>query len=581
MPVHREPTRGTFGSMTASSKLVVAAAAVSLAIASRAAIASAQQGGASPAVSTSAPPAAPASRAAWRGGWQEATAGSEREDYLRTLQVAGLAPRAMVSLRAWSPLELARLAPADSIVHPWRAQLARPVQPGGRPWLVMLRPETRSIYNSSFPFGLDDGAVWAGRGLTQVVSAGVQGGWGPLTVQLAPIAFWSQNADVEIANNGKSGLERFGDVIRGIDRPQRFGDASYSRVDPGQSTIRLDMFGITAGFSTANEVWGPGVTHPLVLSANAAGVPRVFAGTSAPADIWLGRLHGRIMIGRLDSSPYAPQEKDSIHALTRMMLGMVASFSPRFAPNLEVGLTRVFHKPWPEGGPTLGDASVLFENFLKAREGGAAYDSARAPQNQVASTFFRFNMPPVAELYGELYREDHSVDLRDLAVEPEHDAGYMLGLRRVWRGAEGRRLTALRLEVVNGRPSRLMRARPQAHLYTHTPLTSGHTQYGQVLGSEALMGGGGGILALDRYTERGRVSLGYQRVARNWINAAPGTETFANRGEDVIHALGGEVTRFRGPLEWRAGAQLLMNLNRDFTRDVAGVQVTAGVRWAP
>lgn len=512
------------------------------------------------------------------GGWQDATAGSALEDYLRTLQVAGMAPLAMVGLRAWSPWELPRITPSDSTNHPWRARLAHASPPGLRLRVAPMRAAARTTYNSSFPFGLNDGAVWKGRGVTQELSAGVRATWGPLMVQLVPVAFWSQNASVALAPNGLRGDAAFGDPTRAIDRPQRFGNGSYARVDPGQSTIRVDAFGVTAGVSTANEVWGPGVTHPLLMSANAAGIPRAFAGTARPIDLWIGRVHGRIMVGQLQSSPYAPPQVGEVDYRRRAALGAVASLAPRFAPTLEVGVTRMYQTQWRGVGQAVNDASLLFEGILK---GNVGYDTLRSPQNQMASAFFRWAFPPAVEIYGELYREDHSLDFRDFLVEPEHDLGYLVGLRRVWRGAQGARLTALRLEVVNGRPTALRAVRPQTYLYTHGTLRSGHTQLGQVLGSEALMGGGGGILALDRFTERGALSLAYQRIARGWKAGGASGALFAERGQDVIHTLGGELTRFRGPLAWRAGAQFLYEVNRDFDRDVTGVQLTAGASWRP
>jgi hypothetical protein len=53
----------------------------------------------------------------------EATAGSDAEDYLRTLQVAGMAPLYPWSARSFSPAEIDRLAPGNR-AHPWAARFA-------------------------------------------------------------------------------------------------------------------------------------------------------------------------------------------------------------------------------------------------------------------------------------------------------------------------------------------------------------------------------------------------------------------------------------------------------------------------
>ncbi len=90
-----------------------------------------------------------------------------------------------------------------------------------------------------------------------------------------------------------------------IDLPQHFGDGPYTRVDPGQSSLRLDARGVAAGLSTANQHWGPAAEHPLLLGSNAPGFLHAFLGTSEPVDVWIGSLHGRVVYGRLRQSGYS------------------------------------------------------------------------------------------------------------------------------------------------------------------------------------------------------------------------------------------------------------------------------------
>ena len=70
----------------------------------------------------------------------------------------------------------------------------------------------------------------------------------------------AQNEKFELMQNGGgTGIQRFWNGLypSNIDLPQRFGDKSYGRVDWGQSTVRADLFGVTAGLSNANMGWGP------------------------------------------------------------------------------------------------------------------------------------------------------------------------------------------------------------------------------------------------------------------------------------------------------------------------------------
>ncbi|MDP3769118.1 MAG: hypothetical protein Q8S13_13985, partial [Dehalococcoidia bacterium] len=244
-------------------------------------------------------------------GWREATVGSELERYLRFLQLAGKSPLYPWSVRGLSLREVEGLAPGDSL-HPWATRLGgAPPAPTRRLRLAILRPEVRLIYNSAFPWAENDGVVWAGRGLTSAVQAGVQAQYGPLSLTLRPTVFRAENDAFPLLANGLVG-ERFANGVAAgtIDLPQRFGDGPYSRIDPGQSSLRLDLFGVALGISTGNEIWGPVLGQPLILGAAGPGFAHAFIGTSAPVNVGVGRLHGRLLVGRLEQSAYSAVPAD-------------------------------------------------------------------------------------------------------------------------------------------------------------------------------------------------------------------------------------------------------------------------------
>jgi hypothetical protein len=85
-------------------------------------------------------------------------------------------------------------------------------------------------------------------------------------VRVEPQVAWVQNQHTPIVPNGQPGAARFGDAFEPgwIDAPQRFGDKSFARLSPGQSTVRLDAFGVALGVSTANQWLGPALVDPLV-----------------------------------------------------------------------------------------------------------------------------------------------------------------------------------------------------------------------------------------------------------------------------------------------------------------------------
>ncbi|HEX5830118.1 MAG TPA: hypothetical protein VFY16_03995, partial [Gemmatimonadaceae bacterium] len=132
----------------------------------------------------------------------EVYVGGELEAYLRALQDAGIAPRFPWSVRGFGPAELRAALPPDSATHPWAARYGfgapRPVEPH----LVPLRAGLTVRVNSDFPFGGNDGPVWAGRGITTSVMAGLAGAWGPLSFRLAPVAFRAENRDFDLMTVG-------------------------------------------------------------------------------------------------------------------------------------------------------------------------------------------------------------------------------------------------------------------------------------------------------------------------------------------------------------------------------------------
>lgn len=509
----------------------------------------------------------------------EAASGGELESYLRTLQVAGKSAPYPWSIRGFSVPEVDRLAPRDS-VHPWAARYD--FRSGAGRGEIHLHPvHTRAVYNSAFPHGGNDGAVWAGRGLTTAVEAGVTARYRWLTLTLAPIAFRAENADFDLQQHELSPEVPYADWRRPkqIDLPQRFGDGAYTRIDPGQSTLRADVGGVALGLSTANQYWGPAAEYPLVQGNNAPGFVHGFMGTSRPVNLWIGRVHGRAFWGRLEQSPYASTSPDSA---VRFGTGVVAVFTPRGLPGLELGASRFFHLPWPEGG--IGGEEIFkpLETFFKANlysvivDGDTVESSGSVASNQLAALFARWVFPESGlELYGELATEDHRHNLRDWFLEPDHNTAYTLGFRKVWM-RDDRHLWAFRGELLNAEPSHLDRTRFQAPFYVHAWARQGHTSRGQILGSPAAYGGAASVVAADYYHPGGRFTGFWKREVRQ----ERGEFLLTGEAEqpDVMQSLGAEALLFSGRWELFGAMEGVYDFNRNFSSDVANLSATLGLR---
>jgi hypothetical protein len=504
--------------------------------------------------------------------------GSDDEDYLRYLQDAGLAALYPWSLREFSQKELAKLAVKPG-THPWSGKGDYKDYPS-RFSFKILPVNAVLRYNSAFPYGSNDGAVWAGRGLTSAVDLGFTFRFGPLSATVNPIAFRAENQAFPLQPTAGVGGGRFADPLfpTTIDRPQQFGSAPYGRLDPGETTVRIDLFGLAAGVSTANMGWGPMEIYPYIIGANAPGFPHAFVGTSSPLPILIGKVHARVYWGRLDQSAFSPVTGTSYYSslqeagTKRFMSGAVAIFEPRGVPGLELGVARFFHSVWPRTGIPRSyftkPFQAIFKNSLGVSPGFVNGTDAGVDDNQLASAFARWAFPSSGfELYGEYGREDHNADFRDFIQEPDHSRTYGLGFRKVMR-SDSVRLSGIRFELINYELPTLARHRGEGGIYIHTVLRQGHTERGQLLGSNAGIGtGAGSLFAWDKIDPHGRTTLSWART----IDEQSGTFFLSRASDpsanDVSHTLSAERSRFVRGGEVGLSLSAVREFNRQFVRD--------------
>ncbi|MGI9091096.1 MAG: capsule assembly Wzi family protein [Gemmatimonadaceae bacterium] len=457
-----------------------------------------------------------------RGG---ISAGGELDNYLRYLQTIGRVPLGSWSLRTFSAPEVDSLTNVRG-AHPWAQDwLFR--RPAGARNFTVLPLAAAGHFNSAFPFGSNDGPMWAGRGLTTSLEGGVAFAWGPLSAGLDPIVFRAENRTFPLQPNSLTGDGRFasGDFPTSVDRPQRFGDGAYSQFDFGQSTARIDWLGVTIGISTANQWWGPATVFPVIVGNNAAGVPHVFLGTERPTNIGIGRVQARVVYGLERQSDFSPVVDpdtftDADHpGRRRFMSGLVLTFSPKPIPGLELGAARYFHQAW-FGSIGSRELRSPFEGILKTSIGqGVSIPEAGsqdALKNQLASVFGRWVLPHSGfEVYAEYGHEDHNYDIRDLLEEPDHSRIAMAGVRKVFPRGD-RKFSAFRAEFIDGSAPTLLRHRDEGLIYVHYPLRQGHTQDGQLIGADIGVGSpSGGSLAWETYTQSGRTTWYVQRIAQD------------------------------------------------------------------
>ena len=75
----------------------------------------------------------------------------------------------------------------------------------------------------------------------------------------------------------------------------------------------------------------------------------------------------------------------------------------------------------------------LFFSFLTKASNGTNEEVDAKKRNQLISLFMRWLFPEThGEIYFEYGREDHSWDMRDLLMEPEHSNAYLMGFQKLF-----------------------------------------------------------------------------------------------------------------------------------------------------
>jgi len=370
------------------------------------------------------------------------------------------------------------------------------------PWTIDLVPRRVSLRsasidlsrNSGLPFGRDDGSAWAGRGWNARASVQASARLGPLSLRIAPLVWWAQNQGFALLPAGPLPLAH-PQMGSSIDLPQRMGYRSLGRIDPGESEVVLAVGGARLALTSATARIGAGREHASILQGEAGGYPRIEAGIPSGIRTPLGTIAGNVAWGRLAQTWWAPDRRTG----ARLGTHLEGWWRAPGRGLVELGVGRFYHFDWR--GLSVRDLGKPFGSVFVDRQ---TYFGGEA-DNQQLSVLGRLRIPDAGlEIAGELAKNDRSNDLRDFGNELEHNAAWLLAVRRAWRDDEA--LWVVNLSTASNRIPELQLYRGQALNFEHSPLTQGHTLRGQLLGTPLLERGAGAEFRLDRYGRTGRWS---------------------------------------------------------------------------
>ena len=416
------------------------------------------------------------------------------------------------------------------------------------PLFGLLTPELRTVYNSGLPFSLNEGPLWAGRGLNVSLLAGGFARYGRVRAIIAPTLLAEQNREFQVipypqqvSTPRNVWANPFHPLPESIDLPLRFGDSNRRRLDLGQSSISVDVGDFQTGIATENLWWGPGIRNAILLSNNAAGFPHLFLQTRRPLATPAGSIDGQLIFGRLRESEFF--DSDSTND-TRTLSGLVLTWTP-WDHGLTLGGARIMMAGQKNNDLPPG---AIFDVFRFA--GHANTDTSVAitsgGTDQIFSLFARWAFPNAGfEAYAEWARFEEPRSFRDFLEFPAHSQGYTLGFQWGKPLTDTTRVFRLQGEASYLEPDPSLRVRPVASSYTSRGVPQGFTHLGKTLGASIGPGASSQWLAGDMFAPRWRAGAYLGRI--RWDNGTlflPIVPQF--RRQDVTLFAG-----VRGSTTWR------------------------------
>jgi len=423
--------------------------------------------------------------------------------------------------------------------------------------LKVLPLTWKQQFNSDHPEGINDGAMIPARGYQALLTGGVYAKYGIISLQLMPELVYAANKEFDgfpdELNNKVWSV--YNSVKNKIDLPDKFGDEPYKKAFLGQSSLRLNYKSLSLGISNENLWWGPGYKNALLMTNNAPGFKHITFNTTKPIKTPIGKFEWQIIGGRLENSGYygIDTTKLTLHGLKpkmkrdswRYINAMTVNYQPKWLPGLSLGGVRSFTLYGNDINSSYRTYLPLFEPLYKNDVGGEVADTIAS--DQIASIYARYLMPESkAEIYLEYGRNDHSWDITDFALEPDHFRAYIFGFRKlITLNKSKSEFLDLNTEITQfGRnlSSSLRVKNSPASWYTHGQITHGHTHLGQILGSGIGTSSNMQSLSVSWVKDIKRVGLEFYRLAHDedfwaYISQTTGYGDYRTHWVDLSGAL--------------------------------------------
>ncbi|MFM1820422.1 MAG: hypothetical protein RLZZ402_781 [Bacteroidota bacterium] len=323
--------------------------------------------------------------------------------------------------------------------------------------------EWEQRFNSHSYWGRNDGPMMSVKGYQTLIRGGFSANSKYIDLQLIPEIYWTPEASVKTFSLGQSALR-----------------------------FHVNKFPIGLSLSTESIWWGPGVFNSLMMSNNAPGFEHISLHTRSPLKTWIGNFEFQLISGNLQSESALPFENQQLNVFSsvfgrnpqdRYFNAINLTYSPRFLRGLSLGVNRMFQRyggDGMKGGSFMQDYIPVLSSIFKNSAGGLDED-ARA-RDQLINLFMRYSFPKAnTEIYGEFGWNDHKYNIRDLTLNPDHAAAYLVGMRKIVPLSNQRRV-GIEFELTQLEPTNSDIARPAGNWYVHGQIWEGYTNQNQIIG---------------------------------------------------------------------------------------------------
>lgn len=439
----------------------------------------------------------------------------------------------------------------------------------GRGFFQLLPVTWQQQYNSLHPQGLNDGAMIPSKGYEMLFSAGIYFKYSFLSIQLMPEVAYAQNKPYNGFPTDYPDIRwaQYYWTLNLIDMPERFGDKAYSKINWGQSSVRLTFGAVSIGISNENLWWGPGIRNALVMTNNAAGFKHLTFNSVRPVKTIIGSFEWQLIAGRLEASGYPPPGVDKMWQGKplynpkpddwRYLNGMLLVYQPKWVPGLFLGFTRTvqqYHDQIKEHPVN------YFPVFMSLSLKNAGTEFA-AKSSQLYSVFARWLwVKGHGEIYFEYGRSDYYWDCRDLKVEAAHSGAFVLGFRKLipLKAHPGQNIDVM-MEFTQLAMNSTTRNRNGngTSWYLSSAVRAGYTHRGQLLGAGIGPGSNLQTLQVSWVKSLKMIGLRLERYAHN-------NDFFFSYIKDIRSNWADFSATLLG--QWSFRKQLLLNAQLEYVR---------------